>query len=509
MRSFLIKRVSMLTFFCCVAFGVHAEKSVEQVAQLAKQVCGACHYQPSPDLLPKRSWPYVIKSMAEIAAERAGAAVLTEEQISDITAFYYGFAPEELPRLPYADDLSHLLKPKQIKQIGRAAKLPLVVKLKSVAFTESKAHQILLCDGETDTVSLFELRGNQWQEKILANIPVPSNATVADMDGDGDLDVVVSALGLFFPPTGVFAGKVFVLEQASPGKFEKRLVQDKLGRVTDAQPLDMDGDGDMDIVLAVFGGDVPGEIAWLENKGNKSAFEKHTLLPIGGALNITPVDINGDGRLDLVSFFTQEFEHILALINKGGGEYERAVLFQAATPIGGPTSINFPDMDNDGDADILFTNGDAHDYQHDPKPYHGVQWLENKGNLAFEYHEVGRFYGASYAQAGDVDGDGDMDVVASSWNNYWDDPKRQTLVWYENTGKFAFTSHGLMNRPKSMVTFELLNLDKDKSLELVGGMFDIDLLKDYINALVESKDAADKLVAGQEDKPRLLKLDLR
>ena len=43
-------------------------------------------------------------------------------------------------------------------------------------------------------------------------------------------------------------------------------------------------------------------------------------------------------------------------------------------------------LDSDGDADIVWANGDAFiaiDYR--PLPTHGLQWLENKGNLEFDY----------------------------------------------------------------------------------------------------------------------------
>ena len=62
------------------------------------------------------------------------------------------------------------------------------------------------------------------------------------------------------------------------------------------------------------------------------------------------------------------------------------------------------------------SNGDALDTQPDPKPYHGVQWQENRGNLQFQFHDIGRYYGAAVARAGD----GDLDVVAGSWLNFWD-----------------------------------------------------------------------------------------
>ena len=44
------------------------------------------------------------------------------------------------------------------------------------------------------------------------------------------------------------------------------------------------------------------------------------------------------------------------------------------------------DLNGDGKLDVLYTNGDILDEPYLLKPYHGIQWLENKGDLKFEHH---------------------------------------------------------------------------------------------------------------------------
>ncbi len=54
------------------------------------------------------------------------------------------------------------------------------------------------------------------------------------------------------------------------------------------------------------------------------------------------------------------------------------------------------DFDQDGDPDLLYTNGDAFDYlPPHPWDWHGVQWLENTGSLEFRCHRIADFGGAS------------------------------------------------------------------------------------------------------------------
>ena len=71
------------------------------------------------------------------------------------------------------------------------------------------------------------------------------------------------------------------------------------------------------------------------------------------------------------------------------------------------------DMDQDSDTDILYTNGDTFDNSY-VNASHGIQWLENLGNLDFDYHRLADMTGAYCALAGDIDLDGDLDVIAAA-----------------------------------------------------------------------------------------------
>src|SRR5690606_36211980 len=205
-----------------------------------------------------------------------------------------------------------------------------------------------------------------------AEIEIPVRSQVVDYDGDGLMDIVVADLGLY-PLTADLAGKVFLLRQQPSGKFIKEALLTKLGRTNDVRVLDLDQDGDLDVAVAVFGGAV-GEIFWMENLGN-GEHRKHSLLELSGALNITPADLNGDGKIDLVSLVAQEHEMIVAFVNQGKGVFNTEILARAPHPMFGSTSMVVVDLDGDKDLEIVFTNGDAFDTQEDPKLYHGVQWL--------------------------------------------------------------------------------------------------------------------------------------
>lgn len=453
-------------------------RSAEQIMPLVNQYCGACHAVPSPEVLPKESWPRVIRNMAGTMQERTGRTHLTEAQLQDIIALYYGSAPAQLPKLPYAEDSSvaHFI----VSDIGAHSALPFVTHLNFVKLTRGADAEFLVCDGEAQRLLLLSRSRGRWTEKPLAEITIPVHTDVVDLDRDGDQDILVADLGLF-PPLESLVGKLFLLRQVAPGKYEKELLLDGVGRLSDARAVDLDTDGDLDIAVAVFGGKNVGGIYWLENTGS-AAFRKHDLLEIGGAINVSPADLNADGKPDLVSLVAQEHEMVVAFVNRGAGNFEKGVIARAPHPMYGSTSMTPVDLDQDGDVDVLFTNGDAFDEQTDPKPYHGVQWLENKGALQFEFHDIGRLYGAASAAVGDLDRDGDLDVVVGSWGIDWNDARRHTLAWYENDGRQNFKPHGITTRPPGIVSIQLQDLNGDGTLDIVAGVLRMDLMRREMTA---------------------------
>jgi hypothetical protein len=450
------------------------EKTAAQVLPLARSYCGSCHAVPAPDALPKRSWPGVIRTMVGIAQARNGRAGLSEQQMKDIIALYHGSSPEELPMLPYDDSLPDE-RGFVATDLAAPSALPFVTHVQVARF-EDREPGFLVSDGEAKQLRLLAREGTTWRERSLAEVELPVRTQVIDLDADGDLDVVVADLGQL-PPLDARVGKLLVFRQTSPGKFERDVLMDGLGRVSDARAADLDADDDLDIAVAVFGGGDVGELFWLENTGDAAVrYRKHQLLNLAGTVNVEPADLDGDGKMDLIALIAQEHEMVVAFLNKGAGEFEVAVVARAPHPMYGSTSLTTADLDRDGDVDVIFTNGDAFDAQTDPKPYHGVQWLENVGKLKFQYHSIGRLYGASTAAVGDLDRDGDLDVVAGSWVSYWTDPRRHSVVWYENDGRQAFIARGVATRPAGVASLRLADVDGDGALDIVVGAIRMDLL---------------------------------
>jgi hypothetical protein len=330
---------------------------------------------------------------------------------------------------------------------------------------------ILVCDATANRVSWIRQfpRDVYTEHTINSEILAPAHVEAVDFDGDGDLDLVVASLGALFPDNRRI-GSVIILENDGTQQFTSHVVARGVARVADVRAGDLDGDGDLDLAVAGFGYD-QGETLWLENVGGW-AFTPHVLQRLSGAINAIVVDINGDGRLDIVTLVSQEWEEIWAFVNNGGGEFAAKLLWGSTNPDFGSSWITVVDLDRDGDRDILYSNGDAFDYAPaNSRPWHGVQWLENRGSLQFDFHRIADLSGASSPQAADIDGDGDLDVVVVSAYNRWNDPTARSLVWLENNGRQQFTVHGIASSPTHLITLAIGDLDGNGTPDLVtGGM---------------------------------------
>ncbi|WP_339743634.1 VCBS repeat-containing protein [uncultured Rubinisphaera sp.] len=376
-----------------------------------------------------------------------------------------------IPTELYSGGKSYALSERDFKPIAigsEPAGLPLITHVQVIDFNGDGVTEILSCDASLSQITLDsqDALGNWTSKALIENVAAPAHATCVDIDLDNDLDIVVSILGNIYPDDSV-VGRVELFEQTDSGFFRHVLLPD-VRRVADVQPGDFDGDGDLDLAVAVFGYS-RGEILWLENHGDFQ-FEDHLLLTAPGTIHLPVSDYDQDGDLDIAAIVSQDEEELWGFENDGQGQFTARRLWFSVNFDLGSAGLVQADLDQDGDTDLILPVGDnLEDYDAYPQPYHGCYWFENLGNWKFEEHRISDLGGTYAADVGDLDADGDFDVVLVSMTNNWQDPQNASVVWLENNGDQTFKTWQIATIPIHLVTVGLGDLNGDQKLDIVAG----------------------------------------
>jgi hypothetical protein len=328
---------------------------------------------------------------------------------------------------------------------------------------------VLVCDGRLNKVTWIRQTqpGVFAEEDIGQGIAGPAHVEVADLDGDGHLDVLVAAMGAI-PPSDAKTGAVVLLRNDGTNHFTNRVLLENIARVSYVVAADLNRDGRLDLVVGAFGY-LTGEIRWMENRGD-GKFESHPLLDLPGTIHAPVVDLDGDGNPDIVALVSQDAEEVHAFWGDGRGNFRDRVLYGSTNKDYGSSGLTIADVNRDGRPDIVYTNGDGFDYATPgSRPWHGVQWLENLGERKFAFHRVGDFPGAFSPFIVDLNGDGAPDVVACSGFNDWSAPQAVSLMCFENDGTNRFIPRVLAHEPTHLIVVKAADMFNDGRVELVTG----------------------------------------
>tara|TARA_B100001113_G_scaffold89649_1_gene71687 strand:- start:206 stop:1558 length:1353 start_codon:yes stop_codon:yes gene_type:complete len=251
----------------------------------------------------------------------------------------------------------------------------------------------------------------------------------SDLDDDGKVEVITAnkggenATGSNSPPRNVSFYKL--PKDPLNGNQWEEVVLTKVKIPINSQPVDLDGDGDMDIVVGSRG---EARILWMENLGNLN-FEEHAInlsknLPTGSWLtgfNMDYQDLNQDGRLDIVS--TVWPHYLVALYQPEESSLNWEVEVIGSIKPDQLVSVSLADIDSDGDFDAFvgsYSRGsrDKDDIDSSNKALGSVVWFEKIGS-GWKKNNVLRRKRGMYDKwiPIDLDKDGDLDFVGTRGNS--------------------------------------------------------------------------------------------
>ncbi|MEO7414767.1 MAG: VCBS repeat-containing protein [Opitutaceae bacterium] len=348
---------------------------------------------------------------------------------------------------------------------------PVITHLAIADLDQDGMNDILVCDATAGTVNWIRQfpRGVFTERPIGDPVSGPAHVAVCDLNQDGRLDLLVASMGIVLPNNDRI-GQVIVMENLGDGRFRNRVLAEHIARVTDVRAADFNGDGRLDLVVGQFGYS-QGEIRWMENLGNWE-FRSHQLLDAPGTIMTPVADYDGDGRMDFAALVSQDAEAIHLFQNSGGGKFRASILWKAQDESWSSSGLEVGDLNRDGRPDLVASNGDGFNTGFTgPAPWHGLQWLENRGGGEFVYHRIGDMPGCYSPVCADLNGDGFVDLVTVSGFNHENDPQAVWLMAWLNDGHEKFTPVALAREPTHLITVAVGDLDGNGVPVLVTGGF--------------------------------------
>jgi hypothetical protein len=280
----------------------------------------------------------------------------------------------------------------------------------------------------------------------------PRAVKTADLDNDGDLDVVCLSAD---------QDAVSFMEGFGDGTLVTRTTV-PLVPAADETPIylsifDLDGDGLLDVLITIFEAD---ELRILRNPGTVGGFTEPGPADIyftgDEPSGVAAADFNSDGLLDVVVGNAGD-ESLQIMFNMGNGQLDP----QLAIPIGlKPAAVRCMDFDNDGNIDVAMTTGDVDGTDEDGDRFLVVLQGDGQGNLTAR---------ASYPidamtisiDFGDLDGNDFVDIVVAPTGYEYD-----SIYVFLNRDNFAFSTSNLVvgSGPANVV---VADIDQDEDLDLI------------------------------------------
>lgn len=462
----------------CANKGISSKSSVHMTEgeTLARQYCVSCHQFASPDLLDKNTWnQFVLVRMASFlgiytdnvryydempsqwiepgnGGDRIREAniypkkpLISIEEWEKIKAYYLDNAPEKLS--PNSDKLDITVGIPSFKSKPFDNSKSIIPLIQSINY-HSESKEIIAAQYKEDFF-IYDSKGNQKKR-------IRKKGHFVDVKQVGDF-IYALDMGTRIASDDP-KGKLLQLNEWSDLENGKEdVLFRKLMRPVHFDVADFNNDGEHDFVIAEYGSNLGALNLYLSNPRGST---KVTLFEVDGSIRSEILDLDGDGDLDIVALMANADEGIDEYINDGKGNFTKTRILRFS-PCNGSTYFEKVDWDNDGELDILYSNGDNGDYTPVNKPYHGIH-LFSKNNGTYQEEFFIPMNGVYQAEAVDFDMDGDMDVVAVSFHPDFRGDAKESFQVFINNGKNEFKAFTIPQYEQSRwMRFFVEDIDQD------------------------------------------------
>jgi FG-GAP-like repeat len=311
---------------------------------------------------------------------------------------------------------------------------------------------VLTSSASNDEIAWYENSdgsGHFGPQQILTSLAAGvASVLVADLDGDGDLDLLA-----VLPGSDEIAWLTNLDGEGGFGSLQ--ILSSSATGIASVFAADIDTDGDLDVLAASTGS---GEIGWFENTDGAGHFASQQLVSTSanGVTSVLAADLDGDGDLDAIAAALGNAEiawYENETIHRSAHFPDRSAIFEMAT---GARTVVAADLDGDGDLDLLLGSGtDA-----------TISWYENsdgKGSFGTRRIVSTLAEGVQSVVAADIDRDGDLDVLSASRND-------DKVAWYENSdGHGAFGTQQIISTlADDPFSVAAADLDGDGDLDAIS-----------------------------------------
>ena len=265
--------------------------------------------------------------------------------------------------------------------------------------------------------------GANWPEHVVYSSRIYCyGAYPADIDGDNDLDIVGSS-------SAGSRDSIYWFENLDElgTDWETHLIDTSLSQADIFIGADIDGDLDNDVIAASNGNDAI--VIWYENlDGLGTNWQKHDLFndPDGFWVNeINSTDLDQDGDLDLLVAYL-DYNGLVFCENETDTDTWSYYQFYTDSEYETPQSVDAGDLDGDGDIDVVIADGS-------PPLWGRVLWFENLDGSceSWERHFLeDSLPGVNSVHIADLTDDGDLDILVGSGCGWGE----QLVFFYENIG---------------------------------------------------------------------------